>query len=123
MLTAQDLNNVAGVQSTGIVGFLAGGTADSQLVDDGGHVLIDYQRLALGGLGLGLTRFRVIIKADVDTGFGSILGFIAVLLHAAGEHAEHQGHSEEKAQEFSERICIGEIHGVTSLSSHFSSLL
>ncbi len=117
---AVDFNLIAGQQRADHNAFGGRCAADVDLIENGSRIFIDNDGLGLGGCGSCFGGLRVDQTGSVVGGLG-IDG--SVVLFTACEQGDHHGHNKDQAQNFSELGGVGEIHGVTSLSSHFSRLL
>ena len=124
-LLLQDLHPIAGGQVALSIGVPAGVAANNDLLGNGAGILVDQLRLLRYGVdgvsGGGIGGFRQIRQETV----GFIAGDCAVVgsAEAAGQKGACKAYRKGYAQRFAELFSIGEIHGVTSLSSHFSTIL
>ena len=118
----QDLHHGAGVQCAGDVGVLAGDDADTDLVGDGTHILVIHDGFRRGGGDRLLGGSGGVRHIQIEGGSRVRLGLGVVLL-TAGEHTDYHKYDQNQAQTLFKPASVGEIHGVTSLSSHFSNIL
>ena len=116
-----DFYPVTGVQGAADGCVHAGGSADVYLTEDGCHILVS-NGLRLRWLRLCIGRRGGIGQIQIQTGSAGVFGS-RILFPAACEQGAHQNQYQDQAQQFADLFHVREIHGVTSLSSHFSSLL